>query len=36
MKQQAIEDVNIMPQLHKACGFDIHKDKIVGLNNCDN
>jgi hypothetical protein len=36
MKQQVIEAVNIMPQLHKACGFDIQKDKIVGFNNFDN
>lgn len=31
MKQQVIEDVNIMPQLNRACGLDMHKDKIVGL-----
>ena len=31
MKQQVIEDVNIMPQLDKACGLDMHKDKIVGF-----
>ena len=31
MKQQVIEDVNIMPQLERACGLDMHKDKIVGL-----
>jgi len=31
MKQQVIGDVNIMPQLEKACGLDMHKDKIVGF-----
>jgi transposase len=31
MKQQVIEDVNIMPQLDRACGLDMHKDKIVGF-----
>ncbi len=31
MKQQVIDDVNIMPQLDKACGLDMHKDKIVGF-----
>ncbi|MDB5135702.1 MAG: hypothetical protein JWP37_2305 [Mucilaginibacter sp.] len=31
MKQQVIEDVNIMPHLDRACGLDMHKDKIVGF-----
>jgi len=30
MKQQVIENVNIMPHLDKACGLDMHKEKIVG------
>lgn len=34
MKQQVIEDVNIMPQLDRACGLDMHKDKIVGFISC--
>lgn len=34
MKQQVIEDVNIMPQLDGACGLDMHKDKIVGFISC--
>jgi transposase len=29
MKQQVIEDVNIMPQLDKASGLDMHKDRII-------
>lgn len=31
MKQQLNEDVQITPQLDKACGLDMHKDKIVGF-----
>ncbi|GAA3963669.1 hypothetical protein [Mucilaginibacter dorajii] len=31
MKQQVIEDVNIIPHLNKACGLDMHKDKIPGF-----
>jgi hypothetical protein len=31
MKQQVIEDINIMPQLDRACGLVMHKDKIVGF-----
>jgi transposase len=34
MKQQVIEDVNIMPQLDRACGLDMHKHKIVGFIFC--
>ncbi|WP_158826926.1 IS110 family transposase [Mucilaginibacter lacusdianchii] len=29
MKQQKSTDMTILPQLDKACGIDIHKDKIV-------
>ena len=29
--EQTIQDVRILPQLEKACGLDIHKDKIVGF-----
>eukprot|EP01037_Dinobryon_pediforme_P018685 gene18685-18984_t len=28
------EDVTILPQLDKACGLDMHKDKIVGFISC--
>jgi len=31
MKEQNGVDVNIVPQLDKACGLDMHKDKIVGF-----
>ncbi|MBS1528575.1 MAG: IS110 family transposase, partial [Bacteroidetes bacterium] len=31
MKPQLNQDVNIQPQLDKACGLDMHKDKIVGF-----
>jgi hypothetical protein len=31
MKQHLKEDVNILPQLDKACGLDMHKDKIVSF-----
>lgn len=31
MKPQLVQDVNIPPQLDKACGLDMHKDKIVGF-----
>lgn len=31
MKQQVIEDENIMPQLNRACDLDMHKGKIVGF-----
>lgn len=31
MKQHLKGDVNILPQLDKACGLDMHKDKIVGF-----
>jgi transposase len=34
MKQHLKEDVNILPQLDKACGLDMHKDKIVGFISC--
>jgi hypothetical protein len=34
MKQQVIEGVNIMPQLDRACGLDMHKDKIIGFISC--
>jgi hypothetical protein len=34
MKQQNTTDVSIMPQLDKACGLDMHKDKIVGFISC--
>ncbi len=35
MQQQLIKDVNITPQLDKACGLDMHKDKIVGFISCN-
>ena len=31
MKHQNGVDVSIVPQLDKACGLDMHKDKIVGF-----
>ena len=31
MKQQKGTDMTILPQLDKACGLDIHKNKIVGF-----
>jgi len=31
MKEQNGVEVNIVPQLDKACGLDMHKDKIVGF-----
>lgn len=31
MKEQNGADVNIIPQQEKACGLDMHKDKIVGF-----
>lgn len=31
MKQQITTDVNILPQLDRACGLDMHKEKIVGF-----
>lgn len=31
MKEQNDTDVNIVLQLDKACGLDMHKDKIVGF-----
>ena len=34
MKEQNSVDVNIVPQLDKACGPDMHKDKIVGFISC--
>ncbi|MDO3641101.1 hypothetical protein [Mucilaginibacter sp. L3T2-6] len=34
MKQHLKEDVNNLPQLDKACGLDMHKDKIVGFISC--
>lgn len=34
MKEQNGVDVNIIPQLDKACGLDMHKDKIVGFISC--
>ncbi|TWJ03496.1 transposase IS116/IS110/IS902 family protein [Mucilaginibacter frigoritolerans] len=34
MKQQVIEDVNIMPQLDRAGGLDMHKNKIIGFISC--
>lgn len=34
MKEQHGTDVNIIPQLDKACGLDMHKDKIVGFISC--
>jgi len=30
MKKQVSGEVNILPQLDKACGLDMHKEKIVG------
>jgi transposase len=32
MKQPKVADMTILPQLDKACGLDIHKNKIVGFN----
>ncbi len=34
MKQQTTNTMDILPQLDKACGLDIHKDKIVGFIAC--
>ena len=34
MKQQTTTNMDILPQLDKACGLDIHKDKIVGFIAC--
>lgn len=34
MKEQNSTDVNIIPQPDKACGLDMHKDKIVGFISC--
>jgi len=34
MKQQTATSMDILPQLDKACGLDIHKDKIVGFIAC--
>lgn len=34
MKQQRITTMDILPLLDKACGLDIHKDKIVGFIAC--
>jgi transposase len=34
MKQLTNKDVNITPQLDKACGLDMHKEKIVGFISC--
>ena len=34
MNQQTNRDVNIAPQLDKACGLDMHKEKIVGFISC--
>jgi transposase len=34
MKQLTNKDVNIAPQLDKACGLDMHKEKIVGFISC--
>lgn len=31
MRKETNTDVHIMPQLEKACGLDMHKDKIVGF-----
>gem|GEM_PF-3351031 len=29
MQQQSHQEVSFTPQLNKACGIDVHKDKIV-------
>ena len=34
MKQQTATNMDILPQLDKACGLDIHKEKIVGFIAC--
>jgi transposase len=34
MKQKTATNMNILPQLEKECGIDIHKDKIVGFISC--